>query len=170
MWTGPLGAPKDFEIGTVALEVKARRTGARPMVAISSEFQLDPSGFAEMYLYVINLTRPTPSEPGLSLTDAVTEARSNVQRMDPGALEALEVHLMAVGYRDVDDYSDSLWMKTGSQLYRVSDGFPRIASTSLTGGVERVRYDVALNDCKDFEVSDTELISAITERLDASHS
>ena len=26
---------------------------------------------------------------------------------------------MAVGYRDADDYSDSLWMETGSQLYRV---------------------------------------------------
>ena len=158
MWTGPLGAPKDFEIGTTAVEVKARRTGARPMVAISSEFQLDPSGFAEMYLYVINLTRPhRPVSRDFLLTDAVTEARFNVQRIDPSALDSLEAHLTAVGYRDADDYSDSLWMKTGSQLYRVSDGFPRIASTGLMGGVERVRYDVALNDCKDFEVSDTEL-------------
>ena len=30
-WRGPLGSPKDFEIGRVAIEVKARRGGATPI-------------------------------------------------------------------------------------------------------------------------------------------
>ena len=37
-WRGPLGSPKDFEIGRVAIEVKARRGGAIARhVAITSE-------------------------------------------------------------------------------------------------------------------------------------
>jgi hypothetical protein len=162
MWTGPFGAPKDFEIGTVAVEAKAHRAGARPMVSISSEYQLDTGDFTQVFLHVINLTRPAPADDGLSITDVVSQVRSYVERTDASALDALEVRLMAAGYRDADDYSDSLWMETGSQLYRVTDTFPRIPSNGLIFGVERVRYDIALNACEAFAVADAELDDAIS--------
>ena len=53
------GAPKDFDVGGVPLEVKARRGTAAPYIAISSEHQLDMPVATSMYLYVGEITRAT---------------------------------------------------------------------------------------------------------------
>ncbi len=52
-WTGPLDAPKDFEIGGVCVEVKARRGASNPYVAISSEHQLSTAGLEALFLHVV---------------------------------------------------------------------------------------------------------------------
>ena len=56
-WTGPTGAPKDFDVGGVPLEVKARRGAAAPYIAISSEHQLDMPVATSMYLYIGEIAR-----------------------------------------------------------------------------------------------------------------
>jgi hypothetical protein len=167
MWTGPMGAPKDFEIGTVALEAKAHRSAAQPMIAISSEFQLEMADFEHVYVYVINLMRPAPTDDGFSLSDVVNEIRSHVEQLDASALDVLEVRLMAAGYRDEDDYSDSLWMETGHQFYEVKGAFPRITTLGLLPGIRRVRYEIALLDCEPFEIPDSEFTAAIHVESDA---
>ena len=49
-WTGPLDSPKDFEIGGICVEVKARRSTATPYVAVASEHQLDSNGVEMLFL------------------------------------------------------------------------------------------------------------------------
>ena len=56
-WTGPFDSPKDFEIGPVHLESKARRSGAAPTVSISSEDQLDASASDALFLHVLELSQ-----------------------------------------------------------------------------------------------------------------
>jgi hypothetical protein len=161
MWTGPFGAPKDFEIGRVALEAKAHRGAAQPSIAVSSEFQFEMADFEHLFLYVINLARPTPTDDGFSLSDVVDEVRLHVERADASAVDALDVRLMAAGYRSEEDYSDSLWMETGSQFYEVRDSFPRLTTSDILPGVQRVRYEIALPDCRPFAVADSAFAIAI---------
>ncbi len=161
MWTGPSGAPKDFEIGSVAIEAKARRGGAQPKVAISSEDQLDSGDFDRVFLHVINLSRPGPADEGFTVTDIVNRVRRYLQSTELAALGSFEERIAQIGYRDEDDYSDSLWMETGAELFDVRDGFPRIARRTIPAGVTRVRYEISLIDCQPFIVDDADLNSAI---------
>src|SRR3954447_13854909 len=97
MWTGPLGAPKDFEIGRIAIEAKAHRGAAQPLISISSEFQLEMADFDRLFVHVIHLTRPAPTDGGFSLTDRDEGVRFYVVRTDAAARGALGRRLMAAG-------------------------------------------------------------------------
>lgn len=165
-WTGPSGAPKDFELGSTAIEAKARRGGAQPKVRISSADQLDAADFDRLFLHVIHLSRPGPGDSGVSLNDIVDRIRKRVQESDIGALLFLEEHLVSAGYRDEDDYADSLWIETGSELFEVIEGFPRIITSALPSSISRVSYDIALVDCLPFATTDESLSESIRRLAD----
>ena len=160
-WRGPLGAPKDFEIGSLCVEVKARRGAAAPYLSISSEDQLDSSGLSDLFLFVIDLHSSVEGEGGRTLTEYAEEARTIVEQGDPAAVLEFEGLLMAAGFRWSDDYSDARWTVDATRLFRVEAGFPRIAGGSLGAGVSRVRYQVQLAECKPFECATEAVDSAI---------
>jgi hypothetical protein len=165
-WTGPLGAPKDFEIGHVSIEAKARRGGAEPHIQISSEHQLDVEGLEHLYLHVISLARPGPEDEGFSIADAVTGLRDHIANRDPAALDLLEMRLSAVGFRDHDDYSDSLFIKTSHDLLEVTGEFPRVSAHELAPGVSNVRYSISLPQCEPFAVETSTLNESIGARIE----
>ena len=150
-WRGPLGSPKDFEIGRVAIEVKARRAGATPSVAITSEDQLDESGVDALYLFVVELDEaPEDSVDGLTIRDVVDRVREHIFTLDPGAVGAFEALISAAGLRPEDDYSRSRWLEGQSRVYLVTGEFPRIARSDVRTGVSHVRYTVSLVECEPF--------------------
>ena len=157
-WTGPLGAPKDFEIGTVCLEAKARRGAATPAIAVSSEHQLDSTGTAALFLHVTDLARGSVDTPdSFSVTDVARRVVSRVSGLDPGALEPLESLLAATGFQWADDYSDCLWIEIATHLYEVVEGFPRLTYDGVPAGVSRVKYSIALAECEPFSVDASRL-------------
>jgi len=161
-WHGPSGAPKDFEIGRICVEAKARRGAATPYLAISSEHQLDDTGVDALFLHVIELSQaPASPSPGLSVTDAAQRIRQRIIGIDGAAEMAYEGLLAAAGFRWEDDYSDSLWLVGDSRLYAVKDGFPRITAPTVTPGVCDVKYSVSLAACEAFQVADAALESAL---------
>lgn len=161
-WRGPQGAPKDFEIGRVCIEVKSRRGAATPHVAVSSESQLDESDLDALFLYVADLDRaPSDSTEGVSLTDVATRVRDVIAGLDQGAVEAFEGLLTAAGFRWSDDYSDALWIEGTSRLYRVNGSFPRITAGQIATGVGNVRYSISLVDCEPFLVEMSALESTV---------
>jgi len=161
-WHGPLGSPKDFEIGHTCIEVKARRGAATPYVAISSECQLDGSGIHELFLYVVDLDRaPDGSENSFSLANVATRIQQAIVVLDSGVLETFEGLLTAAGFRWADDYSDMLWVEGKNRVYRVSDGFPRITADQLASGVGDVRYSISLVSCHSHLVDAMQLERAV---------
>ena len=150
-WRGPLGYPKDFEIGRVAIEAKARRGGLSPFVTITSEDQLDPSGLDALFLHVVEVN-PAPSDAidGSTIVEVAERVRSQLFSLDPGAATAFVNLLSAAGLRPEDDYSNTPWLEGDSSLYSVSNQFPRIARSELRSGVSRVRYALSLSDCEPF--------------------
>ena len=157
-WAGPAGAPKDFEIGSLCIEAKARRGSATPYVAISSEFQLDPTGCSGLFLHVTDVAQePLDGGQGRTLDEIVGEVVAVVSGDSPVAAQKFEQLLAAVGYRPEDDYSDVRWSIGDIRIFKVTDDFPRIAGMSLPAGVSSVRYSLLLSECEPFAFDASEL-------------
>jgi Putative PD-(D/E)XK family member, (DUF4420) len=166
-WRGPLGAPKDFEIGQICVEVKSRRGAATPLIAVSSENQLDESDLEILFLYVSDLDRaPSDSPAGASLTEVALRVREIIVGMDQGAVEAFEGLLAAAGFRWSDDYSATLWIEGTNRLYRVHGDFPRITAGQIASGVGTVRYSISLVECEPYLAEMIDLESAIRRYRD----
>lgn len=163
-WTGPFGAPKDFEIGRLCVEVKARRGAAVPQVLISSEHQLDTSGIDGLFLQVVEVTPANAAgADGRTLSQVVTEAREAVAAHDPAALQLLDERLAAVGFVESTDYSDRRWIIGGRLLFQVADGFPRIVPGMHPVGLGEVRYAISLPACERWLVDPKALEDAVKE-------
>jgi len=163
-WKGPLGAPKDFEIGQLCIEVKARRGAAAPHVTISSEHQLDDAGVADLYLWVVDLDRaPADAAGSFTLSEVAARLRSFVELTDPACLADFEGLLAASGFRWSDLYDDFHWLEGDHRAYRVHKNFPRVRGSTLLSGVASVRYTVSLPECQPFMIALEDIAVAIED-------
>lgn len=162
-WHGPLHAPKDFEVGAICIEAKARRGPSKPYVAISSEYQLDTSGMDMLFLHVVELDRAmVGDDEAFTVSDVAERVRGSVLDKDSGQADVLETLLEATGFRWEDDYSDHRWREGLSRVFRVSDDFPRVCAARLPMGVGEVKYTVSLQACSEHEVSPDMLLASLT--------
>lgn len=166
-WRGPLGAPKDFEIGRVCIEAKARRGAAEPFVIISSEHQLDRSGTDALFLHVVELAAATEqASDSFTLTDIAGRLHEAIAASDASAADQFEALLVAAGFNRDDDYSESKWVRGPDRLYRIGDGFPTVTPGQFPSGVSGVRYSVSLPDCESWRVADEDFLSALGASTD----
>lgn len=147
-WTGPSGAPKDFECEAGCIEVKARRGASQPFVKISNEFQLADVEGRHLWLAVMAVDRV--QEPnGYTLSEHVAEVTGILQAMEPSAIMQLDLHLADVGFDAMHDYSPWRWVVAEPAFHSVEEGFPRLAGP-VPLGVSDVTYSVALSACAPF--------------------
>lgn len=157
-WRGPLGAPKDFEIGRVCIEAKARRGGATPFITINSEHQLDNGGCDSLFLYVSELDQaPSDANNGFTVSHVANRIRERIALSDNAAIDAFEVLLMATGFSWEDDYSDCQWVEGPSRLYKVSGEFPKLSASLVPAGITHVKYSLSLVECAPYLTADEEM-------------
>ena len=162
-WRGPSGAPKDFEIGRVAIEVKARRAGATPHVAISSESQLDATSVDALFLCVVDIDEaPMDAPGGVTIADVAGRLREEVISLDPGAADLFDERLVEAGMQPEDDYSSYKWIEGPQRIYRVNEKFPRISLGDLRSGVSNVRYSLSLSDCEAFATEEGDVAESLS--------
>ena len=153
-WRGPLGAPKDFEVGRVCIEAKARRGAATPNVAISSEYQLSTEGTDALFLHVAELSQaPADAPNAFCLTDLAVRIQDRIASADSVAADLFESLIIASGFSWSDSYSDFQFVSGPSRIYGVAEGFPAITPSLLTSAISHVRYSIALLDCEPFRVT-----------------
>ena len=162
-WTGPLGAPKDFEIGRNCVESKAFSGGSATSVRIASADQLSTTALDELFL-VVSEVAPTFADGGVTLAGCVASVQRSVESQAPEAREAFESRLAAVGFDPADDYSDRRWQMGARWCFRVGAGFPRITPEQCPSGVHHVRYRIALAECEPFRVAERALRAAVGGR------
>ncbi len=161
-WVGPLGAPRDFAIGLVNVEAKARAPLATTL-PISSAEQLDSTNLARLFLHVTEVAEALGGSPSaLTVTDVVRQTRDTITALDMSAERDFEERLLAAGFDWADDYSDRRWLVGEISLFEVAEGFPRITPGSIPTGVEDVCYMIALSQCQGYRVDRGDLAHAIT--------
>ena len=161
-WVGPLGAPRDFEIGTVGIESKACAPLA-PKVRIASADQLGSDDAHALFLHVTEIAAAVASSSNaLTVTQVVDRAREFIESQDTSALGDFEERLAATGYDDTDDYADQLWLVGDATAFAVLEGFPRIVPPMVPSGVSDVRYQINMAECEPFRIEGADLSSAIS--------
>ena len=165
-WTGPLGTPKDFELGLVGIEAKAR-SPQRAEVRISSVDQLDSAGMSRLFLSVIEVGAALDdSSTAVTVTDLATQVRSRIAALDMSAAIVFDERLAATGFDWEDDYSDRRWSIGDEVLYEVAHGFPRVTPSMVPAAVDDVRYTISMAGCEGFRVAQAALAEAITGDTD----
>ena len=160
-WTGPLGAPKDFQVGRIGIEAKTH-SPHMPNVRISSAEQLDTAGTARLFLHVAEVSG-APGDPASgTVTDVASRVRDSIASLDISATIQFEERLNATGFDWNDDYSDNPLLVGDISLYEVLEEFPRIVPPMFLPGVEDVQYSVTLSRCENFRVDMTVLAQAIS--------
>jgi hypothetical protein len=169
-WRGPLGAAKDFVVGSTAVESKARSTATAALIPISSEFQLDDSGFGALFLHLSVLDAADAEDANgsaVSLTDVVVRVKECIKPGGDNAVERYDALLMAAGFRYEDDYSANRWQGGERSIYQVSSSFPRLIPANLPSAVRSVKYVLAVGECVAYLVKPETLTSAIASGLHA---
>lgn len=151
-WRGPEGAPKDFSIGNISIEAKAKRGAAQPYIAVTSENQLDEQGINRLFLAVTYIDEAAPElQNALTLTEYVERITNIAMANDAGSLGYLEGRLGEAGYSSEHDYSDQYWMIGKTRWYHVTGNFPRLSGSSMPDGLRKVTYSLDLSACDDWE-------------------
>ena len=158
-WTGPHGAPKDFELAAHCIEVKARRGASQPFVTISNEFQLADVAGCYVWLAVLAVDK-VEDGVGRTLTFFVDDVRARVAAAQISALAELDRKLDAVGYDSLHDYGRWSWKVGPLAFHAVVANFPRISAPVKTG-VSRVSYSLSLEACAPFVVDTTIVTSSL---------
>lgn len=147
-WTGPSGAPKDFELKADCIEVKARRGASQPFVKITNEFQLADVPERRLWLAVLAVDKVQPPH-GRTLTEYVSEVTELLERTEPSAIMDWDLHLADAGFDILHDYSSWRWIVSSPDFHAVTEDFPRIAAP-VPLGVSVVSYALALSACTPF--------------------
>lgn len=147
-WTGPSGAPKDFEFNADCIEVKARRGASQPFVKITNEHQLADVPDRRLWLAVLAVDKVQPPH-GRTLTNYVAEVTELLERTEPSAIMDWDLHLADAGYDVLHDYSAWRWIGSAPDFHTVAEGFPRICAP-VPLGVTSVSYALSLSACTPF--------------------
>ena len=150
-WAGPSGANQDFQPEGVGIEVKCTATKLPLRVHIQSERQLDGTGMRSLYLCVFTFDVRDGSEH--TLPKLIQEVRSMLAD-DIVAAQSFDERLLGMGYQDADAerYAHRTYTMRDERLFRVDQGFPRVAEADVPHGVAEVMYSVFVDACEPFEV------------------
>lgn len=148
-WMGPSGAPKDFELRSDCIEVKARRSASQPFVKISNEHQLAEVVGRRIWLAVLKVDKVQPPN-GMTLADHVVELTSTLERIAPSVVGEFDLRLADAGYDPMHDYSAFHWQTSEAEFYAMEGNFPRLAAP-VPIGISNMSYSLSLDACLPFK-------------------
>ncbi|MCR1785414.1 PD-(D/E)XK motif protein [Nocardioides carbamazepini] len=161
-WCGPDPAVQDFQLATLALEVKSFRGAGPGRLLISSELQLDLAGVDSLFIAYVRLDQRQDGS-GPTLLDAINTVREALVESPP-ALDLFEHRLLSYGWVDsFAEYRTEKYDVRTSEAFRVTEGFPRITPASLPNGVGGVTYAVDRSAIEAFLVPWEDLAEMLKE-------
>jgi hypothetical protein len=161
-WKGPDGAPRDFELRGCGLEVKSSAANEPQVVPVHGERQLDGSGLVALLL--IHRSLEVLRDAGETLPMIVADLRSSGSgRPEAGTFED---RLLQSGYLDMHEprYRRTGYAIRRTSIFEVQPGFPRITEGDLVDGIGAVRYSLAIDACREFEVEESDLAARMASR------
>lgn len=150
-WTGSDRTNRDFQIGSMAIEIKATSGKQHKKVIISSEKQLDDNGLDCLLLGIVQLNTHE-NMPDKNLPTLITEIREMLES-DVIAYFHFEIKIAKYGYsaKLANKYTTGFSLEKIS-FFKVSEGFPRLLLHDLCNGIGDIKYSIALSACSQFEI------------------
>lgn len=155
-WLGPLGLPQDFWYAEDGYHEAKSIGPATTHIKISSENQLDATDLELVVLLVGSTDDQSPGAINLPmLTDRVLAALSE----EGASPEHFNERLTWLGV-DLSEpfYNDTWFVVSRVTSYEVGPNFPAIRASSLSLGLDRVRYRIDLGAIEDFKRSSAEVV------------
>jgi hypothetical protein len=155
-WSGPDGAPQDFQCKKCAIEVKSTRGNLPQTIHVSSARQLQADTVERLFLVRIALD----SQPnvGLSLPDMVAKVELD---LSGNSMELLKFRdkLAEVGYYadHAPLYEQPKYQVRSLVFYDVKAGFPRLQEKDLPPGIGELSYEIEMGACAGFVVDEAEV-------------
>ncbi len=161
-WTGPDRVAQDFQLGRIAIEVKAVIHSEPQVFKIDGERQLDDLGLDALVLAHHRIVRHRGA--GSTLPALIDEVRSEIGS-DIIAQDRFTDGLNTYGFHDEDrtEYSAIGYTLRETVHYRVHRGFPRITEADLPPGTGAVRYAVTAGACEQYRIEDAQVSGWLAE-------
>jgi len=162
-WYGPDKKQQDFLFeNSNGVEIKTTISKAPVSLSISSEKQLDPTGFFNLFLHHIEVIEVKDS--GKTLNDIVDQIRLACLD-DPEISMEFMLKLTCCNYRQKDRkyYEDIGYSTSKTSTYLVSEDFPHITAVNLKDGICNVRYSILAAVLGPFAVEYSEFTRKIKE-------
>lgn len=165
-WYGPEKKQQDFLLdNSTGVEVKTTAGKMSDSLTISSEQQLDPSGFSALYLYHLEIVELRDNTKTLNnLVDLILSCCDD----NPDALMEFSRKLAMCNYRqkDREHYDSTGYSIRKESVYHVSNGFPNITGTDLKSGISSVKYLLSTSALEQYVVGIPELLKSLKEGYD----
>jgi len=142
-WVAPDRHPQDFALPGGILEIKARLTGSRPEVHISSLEQLECIHLP-LHLVVVELTPSDHDQSALSLNDLAESLLIAAGQHNMDTRDLAHAALANRGYVVSPRYDALSYSIAGAVAFQVKPDFPRILRGSTDARVTEANYSLAL--------------------------
>lgn len=147
-WVGSLGDQQDFLLESLAVEVKSTRLTSGSNIWISSKEQLN-SEKQPLYLLACALNEATSGE---TIEDLVQSILNHIEMKD--LKEEFMSKVEQYGYfSEIPVQSLSVFKVEQLKAYEVREGFPKIASDQVSPLIRKIKYNIDLSGCSEFEVT-----------------
>jgi hypothetical protein len=159
-WTGPEGTHQDFQLPTLAIEVKTSSARASSEIAIANERQLDNTGVSNLILALVVLDERRGGL-GVSLNSMVENTRQAISGL--AAQTQFNELLIEVGYfpSHHDLYDEPRYTVRETRFWSVKDDFPRIIEPELRPGVSTCSYRIQTTGLDEYHISGNEVKNLI---------
>jgi hypothetical protein len=149
-WVAPDRHPQDFALPGGVLEIKARLTGSRPEVHISSLEQLE-CVHLPLHLVVAELTPSDYGLPSLSLNDLAEGLLIAAEQHNLDIRDQAHAALANRGYVASPRYDTLSYSIAGAVAFQVKPNFPRILRGSTDARVTEANYSLALTALGEYQ-------------------
>lgn len=144
-WSGPEPTHKDFSNKNDWFEIKSISNN-KSSVVISSVEQLESD--VEGKLIIFHMEKMSPEFKGCSLNALATEIMTSFALDTDRDLFADK--LAEAGYVFNEVYDNYVYNVVKSDMYRVTEDFPRIRYENLPRGIIKVKYEIELSAIEKF--------------------
>ncbi|MFB6343862.1 PD-(D/E)XK motif protein [Saccharicrinis sp. FJH62] len=158
-WQAPAGTNQDFYFGKTAIEVKTSKSN-HPSIKISNEFQLDFSMFDNLFVAFIRLAEQQGGTD--TLLQKINDIREILQ-LQPLLVDDFNLKLSYLGVTpDLEsDYDKTSYKIRCVKYFQVTDDFPKIIPSMVNTAVTHISYEIAPNECSEFEVSSEDVLKKL---------
>ena len=153
-WCGQESFDKDFILGKLGVEIKAKQSG-KIKVTISSSSQLDLQGLEKLILNVYSINSASSLDTNAFNLDQLVSEIYELFSSEINLKYLFQDKLDEANYDFDHDYSDRFWIDLEeNQFYNVTEKFPSITSENINvKSISNVSYDINLNTIKEFKIT-----------------